>query len=200
VKKLAVLVLIIGGVFAAYKLGVQPEDVKQGATEVFGKVREAVDSEVGPPSEPFDIYKRYAQAIGEQHFGKAESVSTGAAQEIAHQRGLALRTLKSHAKDRVYVAKSKQPKLRPVEHGDPFIHRAPSYDYEVTHFEVLDDGKILKLDVIETAMGGGPARRGRHLATVMKIGEEYKVTLFTELPAPPRESRRKESRRSKARE
>jgi hypothetical protein len=199
-KKLAVIVLIVGAILAAYKLGVQPEDVKQGATEMLGKVREAVDEDAGPPSEPFDIYKRYAQAIGEQHFGKAEGVSEGAAQQIAHQRGLALRTLKGGAKDRVYVAKSKQPKLRPVEHGDPFIHRAPSYDHEVTHFEVLDEGKILKLDVIETVMGGGPARRARHLATVMKIGNEYKVTQFTELPAPPREKRRRESRRSKTRE
>jgi hypothetical protein len=199
-KKLAVLALVIGGVLAAYKLGVRPEDVKQGATEALGKVRDAVDSEVAPPSEPFDIYKRYAQAIGEQHFGKAETMSTGAAQEIAHQRNLALRTLKSGAKDRVYVAKSRQPKLRPVEHGDPFIHRAPGYDYEVTHFEVLDDGKILKLDVIETVMGAGPARRARHLATVMKINDDYKVTQFVELPAPPRERRHEGSRRSKPRE
>jgi len=199
-KKLAVLVLIIGGVLAAYKLGVRPENVKQGATEMLGKVREAVDGEASPPSEPFEVYKRYAQAIGEQHFGKAEGVSTGAAQEIAHQRNLALRTLKAGSKDRVYVAKSKQPRLRPVEHGDPFIHRAPSYDYEVTHFEVLDDGKILKLDVIETAMGSGPAKRARHLATVMQIDSEYKVTEFTELPAPPRERRHEESRRGKTRE
>lgn len=199
-KKLAVLLLIVGGVLAAYKLGVQPEDVKQRATELLGDVREAVDSEAGPPGEPFDVYKQYAHAIGEQHFGKAERASEGAAQQIAHQRGLALRTLKSGARDRVHVAKSKQPKLRPVEHGDPFIHRAPTYDHEVTHFEVLDDGKILKLDVIETVIGAGPARRSRHLATVMKIGDEYKVTEFTELPAPPRESRREESRRSKTRE
>jgi hypothetical protein len=199
-KKLAVLVLLAGGALAAYKLGVQPEDVKQGATDMLGKVREAVDTEAGPPAEPFGVYKQYAKAIGEQHFGRAERVSQGAAQQIAHQRGLALRTLKSGAKDRVYVAKSKQPKLRPVERGDPFLHSAPAYEHEVTHFEILDDGKILKLDVIETVTGEGPARRSRHLATVMKIGDTYKVTLFTELPAPQRESRRKESRRSKTRE
>jgi hypothetical protein len=95
--------------------------------------------------------------------------------------------LKSNSRDRVYVAKSKQPKLTPVEQSHPFLRKRTAYDHEITDFEVIDDGKIVKLDVIETVTGSGAARRERHLATVMKIGDTYKVALFVEMPAPPRE-------------
>lgn len=203
VKYLGVLCVLVVVAAAVYKLGLLPTDMADVAEETAKDVsatakdvtRSAKDKleEAGvdlkavglkrPPREAVEIYERYAEALGEQRFARAEGLSVAAAKDVARQRKHALRTLEDGTEDRVYVAKVRQPKHKPLDaDGRPLP--PGTYDHVIRDFEVLDDGNVVKLDVVVQVVGGMNPGRRRHTATVVRIDGKYRVSEFMELRAP----------------